>query len=635
MKERRAGRRALLSPSIFHEPALDMANVSLSGFKPVAWAGHDANVTLRGIPHGGNLTYVLDGQSLSPSSETRDNGSVTVTFPAGDAKDAVSFKTLQVQLGGQDTFAVNVTVWPEPAPLALPEQPVWLEMFESGSDGWNASNWAFDTLWNIVGQHGTGGKQRFSRASGVIAAAVGAGPHSLVSPAIDLGNKDIEYELRFASHYNTSDPKGQDAHVSVSYDGKESERLFALNETAEGAQHRVRFKAAAGAKPVFTFAFEGKGDNAYWLIDDVAVVRPLGDADGEPTEVIDIISDIQGTPQNDQMRDSLLPGLRKYGNASTLVINGDLVSFDSPGNWDNFTKALRDAGTWEHYGERNVLSTLGNHEMYYMTPDSRGHIDNFLNASRMTELHGEQGRGLWGEHVTEAGTPLVWMSSEHYSYVEVGGLPPFVNMSDTQYAFLAGRLQHWREQGKPVLLFSHFALPYSVSGTWTTFDSTSFGHEETRLRYLLAANPHALLITSHTHWDIAALDQNVDHRPLVGYNSTITTFNTGATLNYVGIGGADFDGDSLGDGAPTGLRAEIYGDRIRVNAYRFWNLTTDGTLIQTRDVPSPYSNASAAKDRSGTKEAKDGKDGSSASAAAPWGFAATLAAVLVTACSVL
>lgn len=606
------------------------ANVSLSGFKPVAWSGHDANITLSGIPDG-NLTLLLDGQNISPSSESRDNGSVTVTFPAGDAKDHVTFKTLKVQLGGQDAYSVNVTVWPEQTPLQLPEQPVWLEMFEDEQDGWNASNWKFDTLWRVVGDHGMGGKQRFSRASGVIAAAVGAGNHSLTSPAIDL--QEGEYELRFASHYNTSDPAGQDAHVSVSWDGKASERLFALNQTAEAAQHRVPFKAAAGAKPVFTFAFEGKGDNAYWLIDDVAVVKPQGDLSGEPTEVIDIISDIQGTPQNDQMRDSLLPGLRKYGNASTLVINGDLVSFDSPGNWDNFTKALKDAGTWEHYGEKNVISTLGNHEMYYMTPDSKGHIDNFLNASRMTELHGEQGRGLWGEHVTEKGTPIIWMATEQYTFVDHTGFPPFVNMSDEQYGYLAGRLSHWKQQDKPVLLFSHFALPYSVSGTWTTFDSNSFGHEETRLRYLLAANPHALLITSHTHWDIAALDQNVDHRPLIGYNSTITTFNTGATLNYIGIGSKDNEGDTLGDGAPTGLRAEIYGDRIRVNAYRFWNLTTDGTLIQTRDVPIAATNGSTGKDRSTDK--KEGKEGSGAAPGATWGVAATLAAVVASAWSLL
>lgn len=608
------------------------ANVSLASFKPVAWAGHDANLTLRGIPEG-NFTLLLDGQNVSPSSESRENGTVTVTFPVGDAKDSVAFKTLKVQLGGQDAYSVNVTVWPEQTPLTLPEQPVWLEMFEDGQDGWNATNWKFDTLWGIVRDHGTNGKQRFSRASGVIAAAVGAGSHSLATPAIDL--QEGEYELRFASHYNTSDPQGQDAHVSVTYDGKSPERLFALNETAEAAQHRVAFKAAAGAKPVFTFAFEGKGDNAYWLIDDVAVVKPQGKLEGEPTEVIDIISDIQGLPQNDQMRDSLLPGLRKYGNASTLVINGDLVPYDAPDTWANFTKALKDAGTWEHYGEKNVISTLGNHEMYYAMPESPGHIDNFLNGTRMTELHGEQGRGLWGEHVTEKGTPIIWMATEQYTFLDHTGQPPFVNMSDAQYGYLAGRLSHWKQEGKPVLLFSHFALPYSVSGTWTTFDSTSFGHEETRLRYLLAANPHALLITSHTHWDIAALDQNVDHRPLVGYNSTITTFNTGATLNYIGVGSKDFEGDTLGDGAPTGLRAEIYGDRIRVNAYRFWNLSTDGTLIQTRDVPIAAANGSTSKDHSADKNGKDGKEGSGARPAATWGVAATLAAVLASAWSLL
>lgn len=614
------------------------ANVSLVGFKPAAWAGHDVNLTLRGVPDNGNLTLLYDGQSVSPSSSLKENGTVTVTFPAGDAKDIVSFKTLKVQLGGQDSYEVNVTVLPEPGAVDLLERPVWIEMFEGGGNGWNASNWNFDTLYNVVRDHGKGGKQRFSRASGVIAAAVGAGNHSLTSPPVDLGGANRSYELRFSSHYNTSDPAGQDAHVSVSYDGKARERIFTLKQTAEAAQHRVPFTPQG--KPVFTFAFEGKGDDAYWLIDDVAIVEPMGELekDSQPIEVIDMISDIQGLPQNAQMRDSLLPGLWKFGNASTLVINGDLVPFDTPGNWANFTAALKDAGTWEHYGERNVISNAGNHEMYFMPPDSAGHIDNFLNHSRMTELHGEQGRGLWGEHVTAAGTPIIWMASEYYDFNFTIGMPPFVNMSDTQYSFLAGRLKHWKDEGKPVLLFSHFALPYSVSGTWTAFDSNSFGQEETRLRYLLASNPHALLITSHTHWDIAALDQNVDHRPIVGYNSTITTFNTGATLEYIGISADDWSGDRWGDGAPSALRAEIYKDRIRVNAYRFWNLSTDGTLIQSRDVPTiRSSNGSAAGNGTGAKDHKNGKEGSGAAAVVggSWSVAATIAAVVASAWSLL
>lgn len=604
---------------------------SLVGFKPVAWAGQNANFTLRGLPSTGNVSFALDGEPVQPSSDlVRDNDTVTVLLPAGSA-DKATFRKVDVLLDGENTFSVNVTVLPEPEAVPLWEQPIWLEMFEGDRAGWNASGWSFDTLQNIVREKGLGGKQRFSRASGVIAAATGEGAHTLTSPPVQLEG-DGEYELRFASHYNSSVP--QEAFVTVSYNDDKSERIFTLNSTAESAQHRVPLKLAAGAgSPKFTFSFEGKSEQAYWLLDDVEIVHPLKtEVEGEPLEVIDIISDIQGTPQNDQMRDSLLPGLRKYSNASTLVINGDLVDYDSPGTWANFSKALKDSGAWDHYGEKNLLSVAGNHEMYYATPDSQGHIDNFLNHTRMQELHGVNGRGLWGEHVTAAGTPIIWMASEDFNFTRTIGQGPFVNMSDTQYAFLSERLSHYKTQGKAVLLFSHFALPYSVSGTWTSFDSNSFGQEESRLRYLLASNPHAVLITSHTHWDIAALDQNVNHRPVVGHNNTIATFNTGATLNYVGVGSKDFDGDTLGNGSPTGLRAEIYEDRIRIKAYRFWNLTTEGTLVHTRDVGTPRSN-STSSDASAPQN--NDKEGSGAFATAPqWGSVATAVAAVVCAWTV-
>jgi hypothetical protein len=558
---------------------------TLSGFKPVAWAGESVNITLSGVASNTALSFSLDGSPVTAESQWGANNTVTLIVPAGDAVNA-TVKRLEVDLGGGNSYTVNVTVLPHVNPPAFPEDPTWIEMFEGGGSGWNIMGWTLDTLAGIIGAHGTLGKQRFTRESGVIAAAVGAGTHTLRSPPVALDGKG-DYELRFASHYNnTGRPEGQRATVSVSYGDTEVE-LMAVNGTQESIMHSAKLSPPSDtATATFTFTLDGGDDVSYWLIDDVEVVHPLSAPSGEPLEVIDIISDIQGIQQNAQMSESLLPGLRKLNKATTLVINGDLVNNDTPESWSNFTAALNSTKPLEYY--QDLISVCGNHEMYFNeNKQSPYHIDNFLTNTEMTTRYGEVGRGLYGEHVTAAGTPLIWLASEFYDFLPNTGFPPFVELSDAQFLYLAERLAFWRSHNRAVLLFSHYPLPYSVSGTWDSFEYKTFGEDQLRFQYLLAANPHALLITSHTHYDIAANDQNVNYRALVGHNSTVTTFNTGATLNWQGIGPIDYSYHLMGHSSPTGLQAEIYEDRIRVKAYRFWNLTTDGTLMHTRDVGSP------------------------------------------------
>lgn len=471
------------------------ANITIIGQKPVAWSGKTTNITLLGVPQGANLSWSMDGSQIPSESAVTSsrNGSTTVTIPVGD----VSSTTIKVLSGtsGSNTFNVNVTVLPDSSSLTFAEDPLWTEMFENPS-GWTATGWIFETIQSLVGAHGTAGKQWFTRASGSVAAALGPGQHSLRSPSIALDGKGAE--LRFASHYNATGASGQIGTVSASYDGASPTQVFTCNSTTFSTLERIPLSDNA-TSVVLEWTLSNGSDASFWLIDDAEIVHALAPTNSTPLEVIDIISDIQGIEQNAWMRDSVLPGLRKLANSSTLVINGDLVNYDNPDNWFNFTSALNASGAHEYY-KGGVISIAGNHEMFLNSPSSEEHIANFLNHTGMASV-GDQG-GLWGEQVTDAGTPIIWLASERYDFTPHGGFPPYVELSDRQFLYLAKRLEYWREQRRQVLLFSHHPLPYSVSGTYASFEATTFGSDESRVRYLLAANPHALLVTSHTHFDL-------------------------------------------------------------------------------------------------------------------------------------
>lgn len=548
--------------------------MQLAGPKPVAWAGQLANLTLTVDPTLANITYA--GTRINPAVSKHDDGTATVHLPTSHV-NSTTLQQVDIDLG-DSTYSINVTVFPAAPAQKLPEDPVWLEMFEDGAAGWTNSGWGFDTLDAIIQRNGTGGKQRFSRASGIVAHA--EGPAKLSSPPVELA-VGREYELRFSSHF-----LGADGTVSVSHNGSTS--VHRVNAT-ESEQVRIPFTPSG---PV-TFSWELR-DGSYWLIDDVAVVRPLNAATGPILETLDIISDIQNIPCNKWMHDSLLPGLRKLApRATTLVVNGDLVGWDGEDSWSSFGKALQPARkTYDA-----VLSVAGNHEMFGAA-DEEAKKRRFLKHTGMGARHAAAqaagahgvgdigGAGLWGEHVTASGVPLLWLASERW-WQDPAPQPQYVALSDAQFGFLARRLEYWRARHRAVLLFSHHPLPFSVSGTWMPFEARNFGADEARIRHLLAANPHAVLVTSHSHWDVAAADQNADHRPLVGWPTTTPTFNTGATINWFGVGEKEWEGEWKGERAPTALRVEVYADRVRIKALRFWDLGTTATVVRTRDVAFP------------------------------------------------
>lgn len=603
--------------SIAEGAPADARPVLESSPRPVAAPGGSTTVRLSGLRSGQQLEAVLgDAESgtrvegIAPADET---GAVSfdVRIPEGQPAG-----TLPLHLSGEGIvpLVVEISVFARSnADRTTTEPQLWFDGFEGGEDRWTrsgSSDWALTTLPEVVETYGTDRRQAFTRASGAIAVAEalrGAFDGALVSEPVALESAS-GLELRFDSHYRARGGTGSGAVVAKFDDGSERTVYELGADDEESAQPRIPLEIPEGARTAtFEFRFSAPAGGGSWMIDDVQLVTPLPDlADGaEPLAEVDVFSDVQGS--NDRLRNNVVPGFAKLagGRADVLLANGDLTGQGTEGQYDAYLSALA-AGGGDEY--ETTVSTIGNHE-FYGSNGSDVYIQRFLDRTGMRDL-GVEGsespnRGLWGETLVGGELPLLWIGSEYYEYPDRTGSGPFVKMSDEQFHWLRERLEHYDEQGEPVLLASHHVFAGSNSGTYIRFNRNDFGDDTERIEALLSEHPNVTVLTGHTHWSAELNDWSVEQRfdpaaelaPTIVNTAAVTTqYGPSGDWGEVGIGGAD----------PVGLRAALYEDRLRITAYSF-DGAGDAREIKHVDVPLP---AEPGDDGSGDAGSGDAGGGS-------------------------
>jgi Icc protein len=187
-------------------------------------------------------------------------------------------------------------------------------------------------------------------------------------------------------------------------------------------------------------------------------------------------------------------------NSDLLVINGDLSN-----------------GFPEDYGTlRTILSTtphppveytIGNHEFYKAFYDEKsktmskdtfpnGETDDkalqrFLDFAKRREVYGE--RVIKGYHFLFLGSEKSRMSDPSFN--------DDAYLSDQQLDWLKQKLQA-APADKPIFVFLHQPLPYTVSGTHRSgWNRTVIQHEA--LRSILSEHRNVIFFSGHTHWNLA------------------------------------------------------------------------------------------------------------------------------------
>lgn len=446
-------------------------------------------------------------------------------------------------------------------------------------DGWEVSNtgfsggmtewrgWSLTTLsfWTKAELQR---RNWFTGAHGVIAVADsdewadGVAPQGRMNtvltsePIAVAGHTDLE--LAFNSHYR---PFGnQRASVVVSFDGAAPVTLAAYTDERLSMRESIEVAVPAGAQTArFSWQYTDSNDDWFWAIDEITLTVPLPDPPPADRHVVfDVASDIQSDNSDYVRVVTKLNAMQPQ--ASAIILNGDIPDSGSEAQWAALDQLFAD----HPHASGRMLGVLGNHELGVGLPD----------GTRRFLAH--MGRDtVWAEEVVD-GIPLIAVASDRL----LADLATF----EAQMAWLDGRLEYWASRNVPVLVFSHYNLPQTVSGSYAPNYSQRF-YERERFERSLGAYANVVLFTSHTHWDLGMDDWTARRFVPGGDPRGFAVFNTGAIINKYGPNG-DTGESYVGCTSyvcqeASGLRVHVLADRIRVEAHDFFR----DQVIQTLEIP--------------------------------------------------
>ncbi|BBH19436.1 hypothetical protein Back11_07810 [Paenibacillus baekrokdamisoli] len=230
-----------------------------------------------------------------------------------------------------------------------------------------------------------------------------------------------------------------------------------------------------------------------------------------------VISDIH-MMQNDYISEKkfsdALKDLNKINSKSdALIINGDLTTFGRNEDYDLMQKVLKSA---PH--PKKVFYTIGNHEFYKAwldpktgsnSPDSfpngeteKMSIDRYLKKTGMQKLYYDQ----WiNDH------HFIFLGSEKYRQSDpTNGEDAF--LSQTQLDWLKSKLKEKASANKPIFLFLHQPIGYTVAGTdMSAPENTRSVIQYKQLTEILAQYPQVVYFSGHTHWSPGIAKQTVQY----------------------------------------------------------------------------------------------------------------------------
>jgi 3',5'-cyclic-AMP phosphodiesterase len=271
-----------------------------------------------------------------------------------------------------------------------------------------------------------------------------------------------------------------------------------------------------------------------------------------------VVSDIHvqaGYEKSIRTFQAALTDLTKLGFSNTLIINGDL-SNGMPSDLQAIRKILKKT---PH--PRHVYFTIGNHEFFRAWRDFQGNWKRaqFPNGEseqqsiqRFLDLTGEKkvyyDRWIQNYH-------FIFLGSEHYRQTNPS-IKEDADLSADQLNWLREKLDEKKDQeGKPVFVFLHQPLPYTVSG------SAEWGNERSVIQHkqlteILAKHPEVILFSGHTHWELKLPTTLVQHK--------FTMVNSSSVLDPWSNKNKPVEGTQS-----EGLCIEIYRDKVLIKGRDF------------------------------------------------------------------
>ena len=179
---------------------------------------------------------------------------------------------------------------------------------DSGEARWKG--WTFGDMRHWTWASGTDMRHYFTQAHDTFAiidnkqqrlAEGDSMTAGLKSPAIPVAGQE-RVNVEFDHHYRQG-KDGQNAKVTVSFDGGEAQEIAVFDKDVFSKHESIGVDVPAGAKNMqVSFSYNNGNDDWWWAVDNVGVVKPLGELQGSPQATVDVLSDVQGDPKTTKTR---------------------------------------------------------------------------------------------------------------------------------------------------------------------------------------------------------------------------------------------------------------------------------------------------------------------------------------------
>lgn len=291
------------------------------------------------------------------------------------------------------------------------------------------------------------------------------------------------------------------------------------------------------------------------------VVRPLPKKipSNEPLLTFSVVSDTHVGDKNKSSQQKLRAALADLHdidpNADALIFNGDMTD-GMPEDYQAFKEVVQ---TSPH--PELLLYAIGNHEYYKAWHDTWGRWKpaSFPNgeteqASKERFLQFAGTENLYFER-TIAGYRFILLGSEQYRQSDLSNGEDAV-LSAKQLQWLEQKLREEDGSGKPIFVFLHQPLPYTVAGSGLNRGVVPYSE----LKSILSEYPQVIFFTSHTHWELkSAYTMKWD------YFTMINTSSVGQPCRADGNGGETETSPEDSEG----LYVRVFEDRVEVRGRDF------------------------------------------------------------------
>ncbi|MCZ8512628.1 metallophosphoesterase [Paenibacillus filicis] len=294
------------------------------------------------------------------------------------------------------------------------------------------------------------------------------------------------------------------------------------------------------------------------------IAKPPVPRPEEPRLAFPVISDVHVQAWDAKSQAKLAAALQDLNRirpkADALVINGDLTN-GMPADYARLAKLLK-----QYPHPRNMLFSIGNHEFYKAWFKEGG------GESRSAFPNGETEQASIERFLRFAGVENVYFERRLNGYT-------FIFLGSEQYrqshpdnledAYLSGEQLQWLRttlkkaavDGKPIFVFLHQPLPYTVSGTsfCCVNNRGIIQHEE--LKEILSSYQQVIFFSGHTHWKLKL--------PTTLKRDGFTMVNSSAVVQPWtgdGKGGENASGPNESEG----LYVEVYGDEVQIKGRDFF-----------------------------------------------------------------